>query len=310
MKKLICITLSMLLVLTLFSGCGAKMESMDLAYTSAAAMENGRYDSEALYPREEFEMSTEAPMQTVETQSVATNRKLIRTLSLRAETEAYDEFLYWVEVQVRLCGGYIENMEANTRYTSNNRYASLTIRVPADKLDAFSSSVGENANIVYRSESSKDITTTYVDTQSRRDALQTEHDRLLEILEQAKTLEDILKIENRLTEVRYQLQSIESQLRSYDNLVDFATITLNISEVEVYTVVDVVEKGFWEELGEGFVESLDGAWEVVKEIFSFVVLALPYLLLLSVVPSIVLLVLFLRKKKQKVSTENPSQDQQ
>ena len=299
MKKLICISLSLLLVLSLFSGCAAEKASMDYAYTSAAPMEDGLYDGELFYRNEKFEMSAEAPMDTAEPQSVADNRKLIRTLSLHAETENYDEFLVWVENQVRLCGGYIETMEANTRYTSSSRYANLTIRVPAAKLDEFAGLVGEESNIVYRSESSKDITTTYVDTQVRRDALNTEYTRLLELLEQAKSLNEILEIENRLTEVRYELQRIESQLRTYDNLVDYATITLNISEVEVYTPVVVEEVGFWADLGEGFVESLEGTWEVIKTVFRFVVLALPYLLLAAIVPATVFLVLHFRNKKKR-----------
>ena len=233
MKKLICISLSLLLVLSLFSGCAAEKASMDYAYTSAAPLEDGLYDGELFYRNENFEMSTEAPMDTAEPQSVADNRKLIRTLSLQAETEAYDEFLVWVETQVRC------------------------------------------------------------------DALNTEYTRLLELLEQAKSLNEILEIENRLTEVRYELQRIESQLRTYDNLVDYATITLNISEVEVYTPVVVEEVGFWADLGEGFVESLEGTWEVIKTVFRFVVLALPYLLLAAIVPATVFLVLHFRNKKKR-----------
>ncbi len=307
MKKLICIGLSLILVLTLFCGCAAE-RMKDSASLNAAPMESGAYDKEAFYQADEVVMATEASKETAESQSVAANRKLIRKLSLHAETENYTDLLTQIENRVFVCGGYIESMEANTRYSSSSRYANLTIRVPADKLDEFAGYVGEVSNIVYRSESSQDITTTYVDTQSRRDALKTEHDRLLELLEQANSLDEILRIENRLTEVRYQLQSIESQLRSYDNLVDYATITLNISEVEVYTKVE--EKGFWEELGDGFLQSLKGAWEVVTEGFTFVVLALPYLLLLSIIPVIVLLVLFIRRKKRKASNQNAPQDPQ
>ena len=296
MKKFGCMLLSLLLVLTLFSGCAAEKMGMDIAYTTGAMMEES-YKEEALYRATEVGTPSETAKEP--DASVADNRKLIRTLSLHAETENYDEFLSWVENQVRLCGGYIETMEANTRYTSSSRYANLTIRVPAAKLDEFAGLVGEESNIVYRSESSKDITTTYVDTQVRRDALNTEYTRLLELLEQAKSLNEILEIESRLTDVRYELQRIESQLRTYDNLVDYATITLNISEVEVYTPVVVEEVGFWADLGEGFVESLEGTWEVIKTVFRFVVLALPYLLLAAIVPATVFLVLHFRNKKKR-----------
>mgnify|MGYP002226154573 CR=1 FL=1 len=82
------------------------------------------------------------------------------------------------------------------------------------------------------------MTLTYVDLQSHRDALQTEQERLLQLLEQAESIEDIITIEQRLSDVRYQLESMESQLRSYDNQVDYSTVYLYIDEVEVYTPVE------------------------------------------------------------------------
>lgn len=313
MKKLICIILSLLLLATVLCGCAseAKMDAVsnDVAYR--APMEQGGY-SEGFSPSATYAATTYAPEQEVslekaETPSVADNRKLIRRLSLSAETENYTELIAQIENHVHVCGGYIENMEASTRYASK-RYANLTIRVPADMLDEFAGYVGEVSNIVYRSESSKDITTTYVDIQSRRDALKTEYDRLLDLLEQANSLDEILQIESRMTNVRYELQNIESQLRTYDNLVDYATITLDITEVTVYTEVE--EKGFWEELGDDFLDSIGGAWKMITGIFAGIVVALPYLLLISIIPFIVLCIYTCRKKKRNAEKQAPPQDPQ
>ena len=303
MKKILCISLALLLVLSLCCGCGSNL-AMDYAQPKVEPMETGAYNQDALYRTEDNVMSSQGAMAPEESTSATTNRKLIRTLSLHVETENYNDFLYWIENHVSLCGGYIENMEANTRYSSTNRYANLTIRVPADMLDEFATSVGEASNIVYRSESSKDITSTYIDTQSRRDALQTEHDRLLELLKQAQTLDEILQIESRLTEVRYQLQNIESQLRSYDNLVDYATINLDISEVKVYTVAED-EQGYWEKLGDGFMNSLRGVGKLIKGIFSAFVLTLPYQILIGILLAIVLSLIFIRRRKKRNSNNTP-----
>ena len=147
-----------------------------------------------------------------------------------------------------------------------------------------------------------------MDTQSRRDALQTEHDRLLELLAEAENLSEVLEIESRLTEVRYQLQSIESQLRTYDNLVDYATVSLTVNEVKVYT--DTEEKGFWEELGDGFIDSLKGVWNFLKNAFSFCIIALPYLLLISIVPLTVLIIVLVGCKKRKARKAQESKEEQ
>ena len=58
-------------------------------------------------------------------------------------------------------------------------------------------------------------------------------------MEQATNLSDVLQIQNRLTDVIYQIESYESRLRTYDNLIDFTTIDLTIREVEVDGVINV-----------------------------------------------------------------------
>ena len=75
-------------------------------------------------------------------------------------------------------------------------------------------------------------------TQTRRagkKALETEQDRLLELMEQAETTEDLLAIESRLTDVRYQLESAASQLKLYDSLVSYSTVYLTVEEVQKLT---------------------------------------------------------------------------
>lgn len=307
MKKFICIFLALFLICCAFWGCKAAAEDSGAVYNGyynygGAVAEDAVIDAELAYG-ETFSASTSESKP-----SVADNRKLIRTLSLSVETENYDELMAQLQQRVSLIGGYIENMEASTRYSSSSRYANMTIRVPADKLDEFAGQVSEISNVVYRTESNRDITTSYVDTQSRRDALATEQDRLLELLEQAGSLDEILQIESRLTEVRYELQSIESQLRTYDNQIDYATISLDVQEVKIYT--DTEEKGFWEELGEGFVDSMKGVWNVIKSVFSFLIIALPYLLLVGVVGLAVLIPILLSGKKRRARRKSSSEETQ
>ena len=90
---------------------------------------------------------------------------------------------------------------------------------------------------------------------------------------------------------------MESQLRTYDNLVDYATIQLDVSEVEVYTEVE--EKGFWEKIGDGFVNSLESIWAGAKGIFSFLIIALPYLAVFVIVPLAVLFICLRVRKKRR-----------
>lgn len=297
MKKAVSLLLALMLTLALLCGCSSGSLATNDAYNEEVYINGAEKDY--------VEMPNYDAEDTVTT--VASNRKLIRTLSLTVETENYDELLQQLQTRVALIGGYVENMEANTRYPTSGRNAYLTIRVPADRLDEFSDEVGSISNVVYRSESNRDITTAYVDTESRRDALTTEQTRLLELMEQAQSLDEILQIESRLTEVRYELQSMEAQLRTYDNQVDYATIDLNITEVKVYTETE--EKGFWEKLGSGFVDSAQGAWNVLKAIFSGLIVYLPYVLLVSIVPLTVLFFVLrsLKKRRARRNSDKNSQ---
>lgn len=233
--------------------------------------------------------------------AVSVDRKLIKTVNMDVETREYDKLLASVENKVSELGGYIESLDAYNGSIYNNyrstRNANLTIRIPKDKLDDFLDTVSGIGNVTSRSENVQDVTLTYVDLQSHRDALQTEQERLLALLEQAENVEDIITIEQRLSDVRYQLESMESQLRSYDNQVDYSTVYLYINEVEVYTPVE--EETVWERISAGFADSLKNIGEGLKEAGIWFVIHIPYLVLWAVVILIVILILKKIKKRTK-----------
>ena len=110
-------------------------------------------------------------------------------------------------------------------------------------------------------------------------------------------MEDIITIEQRLSDVRYQLESMESQLRSYDNRVDYSTVYLYIDEVEVYTPVE--EETVWERISTGFVDSLKNIGEGLKEAAIWFVIHIPYLVIWAIVIAIIILILKKIKKRTK-----------
>lgn len=286
-RKWLCILLSLLLLLSL-AGCGAKSMATDdgnMDYFSEgekAPAENGSglygdgYDSPA--PQSE-------------------NRKWIITTHISAETEDMDVLLSQLEEQIEAAEGYVEdqNIHNGSAYSGHRRYrsADLTVRVPADRVEAFVTKMEDISNIVSSSTNRVDVTLSYADVESRLNALRAEEARLLELMAQAENMSDLLEIEGRLTDVRYQLESAASQLKLYDNQVDYATIYLSISEVQEYTPVE--EKTVWQRIGEGFMDSLEGLWTILVELFVFVLAASPYLV---VIAGIVVLIVFLAKKRR------------
>ena len=304
-RKVTGLVLTAGLLAAALTGCGsgsadkasmAASESyMNSAYSASAdAGIYEEYSEDAVYEEAAMESGDGSGQIT---EQAATDRKLIKTVNISAETEQFDSLLVNVEKQVTALGGYIEEM---SRYNRNNSYyydsdvtnlrcASMTIRIPREKLDTFLSEVDEQSNIISRSESVSDVTLQYVDLESHKKALLTEQNRLLELMEQAVTVEDIITIESRLSEVRYQIESMESQLRTYDNKIDYSTVYLSIDEVERYTPGDDISVG--ERIREGFLESLRGVGNGFKNFGIWFVINLPYLIVwaLLIVAAIIIL---------------------
>ena len=287
-KRFLTISLVLVLITTLLAGCGAA--SYDTANKGAAAEPEMGAVSDGLADQAAGSTETVTPQ----------NQKLIRTLYLDAETEDMDTLLPKVEEKTAELGGYIEGREIyNGSSYSGSRYrrASLTIRIPAEKLDEFVSQVSEHSNIVSNRETTEDVTLKYVATESRVKALQTEQDRLLELLAKAETMDDLLKIESRLTDVRAELEEVTSQLKLYDNLVDYGTIHLELNEVVEYTEPEP-DSG-WVRMGKGFVKSLKDVGNGFKEFFIFLIAALPYLVVIAAIATGILLLIKRRIKKRR-----------
>ncbi|MBO5198556.1 MAG: DUF4349 domain-containing protein [Lachnospiraceae bacterium] len=256
-----------LAALLLFGGCNAakdnaKSEAYDagnymVSTTMAATAAQGGWVQETVETEWDSADGYESGSTSVtSSESITLNdsaRKLIKEASLTVETMDYDTFLEQIEAEIAQLGGYIENYENNNKsYYSGrySRYAYITARIPQQYFEAFLNTVGNLGNITNESKNATDITMSYVDTESRKKALEIEQERLLALLEKADKIEDIITLEERLSEVRYQLESYASQLRTYDNLVSYSTVSLNIQEVlemtkeEPLTLVDRMSRGF------------------------------------------------------------------
>lgn len=287
--KVLALLLAALLLTTVFAGCSSNSKDSYVGGSAEVAPGDGIYDSNS------------------SNTSVVTDRKLIRRISLNAETEDMDPLLSGIDAKVAALGGYVESREirSGSRYASHkqNRYANLTVRIPAEKLDEFVSHVGDVSNVTSTSESSEDVTLNYVATESRMRALQAEEARLLALIDKAENLSELLQLEKRLTEVRSELEQVTSQLKLYDNLVDYGTVHLTISEVTQYTPTE--EPGFWDRITTGFTESVKNLGVIMTELIIFFVCAIPYLVPLGVIAGVVLLIIKLASKKKKLPKQPP-----
>ncbi|MGN0978114.1 MAG: DUF4349 domain-containing protein [Faecousia sp.] len=303
-KKYVSLLLCALLLIGLLTGCGSGSKAM----TSAAS-----YDM-AVAEEAPAAMNAAGGTLTESGTSGSTvlpeSRKWIVTVYLSAETEDLDALMADLDETIAGLNGYVEDQSVYNGSTySSRRYrnASLTVRIPAEDVDQFTQQVAGIANMVSKETNRQDVTLNYVATESRMTALQTEEARLLELMAQAETMSDLLEIEERLTDVRYELESVTSQLRLYDNQIDYATIYLSISEVQEYTPVE--EPTLWERISGGFRSSLKDLGDGAVDLLVWVIVNSPYLVILAAVIVVIVLILK-RRRKRRQAKKNPPQDSQ
>ena len=293
MKRITAAAAACLLSL-IFAACGSSSKSNtteDISTGQAAA-----YDAGGVYSNYSAEMDPEeaAPEESGAQldEKAASGRKLIKNVNMSVETEDYTQLVTDIQEQVAALGGYIEQFESYNENSIGGRSANLTLRIPADQLDSFVTRVDEVSNVISRQESVEDVTLQYVDLESHRKMLRQEQERLLSLMEQAETIEDIITLESRLTEVRYQLESMEAQLRSMDNQVNYSTVYLYINEVTRLTPQE--EKGTWERIRTGFSENMYRVGHGLKEFGIGFIISLPVLFVFVIIILIIIIILRIR----------------
>lgn len=237
-----------------------------------------------------------------------TARKLIRDASLTVETKEFDALIDSLEAQIRSFGGYIESMSqsgnsynsySSYSYSKNNRYASVHARIPADQLDDFLSTVDGLGNVTHKSLSTRDVTSTYVDIESRLKVLNTEKESLEKIMASAENTTDMLEVQSRLYDVIEEIESYEARKRTYDSLISYSSVDLSVQEVVELTPAK--EETRWEELARRFTSSLGDLGDAIVEMGIGFIVALPWLIVFGgIITGIVLvIVLPIRAKNKK-----------
>lgn len=295
MKKIVQLLFSFSLVAVILAGCGG---SSNYSTSSAPAEAYGDYDYAYMEEAAEAPMADnggmwaekEVPAGNGNENLEKSNRKLIKTVNMTLQTKEFDTLINNIVAEVNALGGYVENssISGNSYYGSGTRWANYTIRIPAKNLEQFVIAAGEMGNVTQKNESVEDVTLQYVDTESRKKSLETEQKRLLELMEQAESMEDILAIESKLSEIRYQLENYGSQLRVLDNQIDYSKVYIDIDEVE--RITEVREKTFFEEIAERFDDNVYAVKKGLRNFTIWFIGSLPIFAVWAVVLFIVYLI--------------------
>ncbi len=311
MKKRIIIT--GLCLSLLFAGCGksdsaayepresdyAAEEAYDYSYDSAAAKSS---DFSSGYSEDIDDYAPEEAADTADTYSDNGDRsdavteenveeygsKIIRNASISLEVDNLEAFSENLKKTVYDYDGYIENMDINAYDSdySESRYGYFTVRIPAARLDDFLNIVKDEGTVTAKSESAEDVTLQYVDVEARIATYEAERDSLMELLDKATTLKDILTLRDKIAEVNYELDSLQRQLKSMQNKVSFSTVSVDAKETRALAV-SRGEKTYFDKIGENFMSEMEDGLEIAIDLLIFLISRIPLFLILALVVFII-----------------------
>ena len=215
--------------------------------------------------------------------------KIIYSGDATVETTEFDKSIADLEAMIEKEGGFIESSSVNgsnyydsARGYTSRRSASYTVRVPSEKFGDIMSRLSTFGNVPYTYTYTENVTAQYYDVQARLQALQAQETRLVEMMKIAETVEDIITIEDKLTDVRYRIDSLQSSLNNWDRRVAYSTLNITVKEVQVYTPEKLTKISYGEELWLAFTDALRNAGQFFKDLLVFLVSAIPTLVILAV----------------------------
>ena len=165
-------------------------------------------------------------------------------------------------------------------------YATIVVKVPSDETSAALKDLKKLGKIENEQESEEEVTEQYVDLNARLKNLQRTEERYLDFFDAAKTVEDMLKIEEQLTRVRGEIESLQAQIDHLEKSAKLGTITIYLHEPAQITK-QIRDWGFIEAVLQGIQNFIT----VVNYLVMTFGALLPFLILILLLVLIINLVL-------------------
>jgi hypothetical protein len=181
---------------------------------------------------------TDQSIQPVET----VTRKIIRDGNMEIRVSDLEKGKAAIDTLTKKFKGYYNNESySNADYSKGY---SVIIRVPADNFDAFIAAIESGmGEVVFKNISSRDVTEQFIDLEARMANKKNYLSRYSELLKQARTVKDMLEIEEKTRVIEEEIESTEGRLKYLQNQVDYSTLSLTISKKNDYNVYSNSNQG-------------------------------------------------------------------
>ena len=261
-KRLLPLLLALLFTLSACGGAGSGDASSASAAAGDMSMDTNGW----------AESADTADGGSADFSAVRQNAKLILRADLTLETQNFDAASADLEKLTAETGGYIESSSLSGDKGSRSAY--YTLRIPQEKSEQ------------------------YTDIETRLATLQTKHERLLALLDQAGKMEDIISLENALADCEYEIDSLTGSKRHYDDLVGFSTFSVTLDEVQTLTATPE-GSGFGAQLTQAAKTGTRGLVDSVRALILGIVMFWPVVLLLAAGGGTAVVITKKRRKKRE-----------
>lgn len=183
--------------------------------------------------------------------------------------------------------------------TSGTKTLNLQVRIPSEKYKEFIGTVGTIGKVKRNSQQVDNISYDYYNTQADIEQLKIQEQRLLEMMEQAYTIEDMITVEDRLSEVQNELSKLQTKLVGLDTDVAYSYVDIELEEVFEYSATEVEKPGFFKRLGKEIVDGFKAMIQIFEDIILFIVGAVPRLIPFAVFGFIVYKIIKVYRRNHK-----------
>ena len=302
-----------ILALTLvFTGCGS---SSDNSYNTAAQSSSAMAKEELSMDSAENGFDLKNSPTGALSGEAETPRKIVKNSTMNMETKEFDDAVPYIVNLVEEKGGYIQSQSTNgsSLYNKGDRYcrnADITARIPAENLEETQIKLGEMFNITYRNDYIDDITDNYYDATARLNTLQKQEEKLMELLDKAENLSDVIELEKALADCRANIDALTGKIKRMDNMVAYSTITMQISEVIEYQDVATVQLTFGKRVKRSFGIGMKQLKNMFSNTFFFILEDLPVVIVTLIIWGTIIwfMVWLVRKIIRKLKSSKTKED--
>jgi uncharacterized lipoprotein YajG len=235
--------------------------------------------------------------------AAAVERKIIRDADLTLETESPADAQNKIAAIAESKGGFVieSNQSSSDVETTTHDTVTMTIRVPAAKFNESLDEIRKTATrVIVENVKGQDVTEEFIDIEARIKTQKALEAQFLEIMKRSNSVEEALKIQREIADVRVEIEKIEGRKHFLENQSSLSTVKITLQSPTAFSATTA---GFFYQIRHSFGSGFDAALSFILVLITLAVALLPFLIFI-VLPIYLIMRYFLKKnRRQKLASE-------